>query len=51
MVGTATEKSGLLILGLVLRTKSSLETNDLRVLEMSEKCSRLTNRRQPEAIL
>ena len=42
MVGAATEKAHLLILGYVLRTKSSLETDVLRVLEVSEKCSRVT---------
>ena len=42
MVGTATEKACLPILSLVLGTKSCLETDDQRVLEISEKCSRVT---------
>ena len=42
IVGTATQKARLPILSLVFGTKSCLETDDLRVLEISEKCSRLT---------
>ena len=38
----ATEKVRLPIFSLVLGTKRCLETDDLRVLEISEKCSRLT---------
>ena len=37
---TATEKARLPIWSLVLGTKSCLEMDDLRVLEISEKCSR-----------
>ena len=37
-----TEKALLPIFSLVLGTKRCLETDDLRVLEISEKCSRLT---------
>ena len=36
------QNARLLIFSLVLGTKSCLETDDLRVLEISEKCSRLT---------
>ena len=42
IVGTATHEAHLPRLSLVLRTKCCLETNDLRVLGISEKCSRLT---------
>ena len=42
IVITATEKARLPIFSLVLGTKSCLETDDLRVLKISEKCSRLT---------
>ena len=42
VIGAATEKACLPIFSLVLRTKSCLEADDLRVLEISEKCSRLT---------
>ena len=42
IVGTATEKARLPIFSLVLGTKRCLETDDLRVQEISEKCSRLT---------
>ena len=41
IVGSVTEKACLSILSFVLRSKL-LETNDLRVHEISEKCSRLT---------
>ena len=42
IVGAATEKARLPIFSLVLGTKCCLEKDDLRVLEISEKCSRLT---------
>ena len=42
IVGAATEKAHLPILNLVFRQKSCLEIDDLRVLWISEKCSRLT---------
>ena len=42
IVGVATEKARLPIFSLVLVTKSYLETDDLMVLDISEKCSRLT---------
>ena len=42
IIGSATENAHLPILSLVLGTKSCLETDDPRVLEISEKCSRLT---------
>ena len=42
IVGSATEKARLPIFSFVLGTKSCLEMADLRVLEISEKCSRLT---------
>ena len=42
IVGAVTEKAHLPIFSLVLGTKSCLETDDLRVLERSEKCSRVT---------
>ena len=42
MGGAATEKTNLSILSLVLGIQSCLEPDDLRVLEISEKCSRLT---------
>ena len=41
IVGAATEKARLLTFSLVLGTKH-LETDDLRVMEIPEKCSRLT---------
>ena len=42
-VSAAAEKVCLQILCLVLGTKRCLETHDLRVPVISEKCSRLTN--------
>ena len=39
----APEKAHFVIFSIVLGTTSCLETDDLRVLEISEKCSRLTN--------
>ena len=42
IVGVATEKACLPMFSLVLATKSCLETDDLRVLDISEKFSRLT---------
>ena len=42
IVGAATEKARLPIFSLVLGTTCCLEKDDLRVLEISEKCSRLT---------
>ena len=42
IAGTETEKARLRILRLVLVTQSCLEMNELSVLEISEKCSRLT---------
>ena len=40
--GEAAEKTRLSILGLFVGTKRCLETDDLRVLDISENCSRLT---------
>ena len=42
IVGPATEKPGLSILSLVWGAKSYLEMDDLRVLEILEKCNILT---------
>ena len=42
IVGAATEKARLRIFSLVLGTQLRMERDDLRVLEISEKCSRLT---------
>ena len=42
IVGAATEKARLSIVCLVLRTTTCLETDYLRALHISEKCSRLT---------
>ena len=42
IVGAAKEKPRLPIFSLVLGTKSCLEMDDLRVIEISEKCSRLS---------
>ena len=42
IAGTATEKLRLTIFRLVLGTKSCLKTDDLRILDISEKCIRLT---------
>ena len=43
IVGAATEKARLPIFSLVLGTKSNLETDYLRVLEISEKCTVLVS--------
>ena len=42
IVGAVTEKARLPILSLVLAQKNCLETDYLRILDISEKCSRLT---------
>ena len=42
IICAATEKAHLPIFSFVLGTKVCLETDDLRVLEISEKCSKLT---------
>ena len=41
-IGAAAEKGYLPIFSLVFGTKRCLETDDLRVLQISEKCSRFT---------
>ena len=42
IAGAAAEKARLSIFSLVLGTKRCLETDDIRVLEISKKCTRLT---------
>ena len=42
IVGAATEKAHMPLFSLVLGTKRCMETDDLRILDISEKCSRFT---------